>query len=225
MVLGGLAAVNVVAQRTRASGDVVVPLGALALLAGTRASGLSAAELGLDPVANRQGAAAGALAAVATIGTLSAAAWLPVAQGFRADARYPSAPAAARGAFLTIPLATAVPEELLFRSVLDASLRRHLSPAAAAAVGAAAFGLWHVLGALTLASDNEGIGALLEDRPRPALATAAGAFAATGVAGLAFLALRRRTDSVVAPITAHWALNATAALVAGVRWRRRALAD
>lgn len=224
-VLGGLAVVNVLAQRTRAPGDAVVPLGALALLAGARASGLTAAELGLDPAANRRGVTAAGLAASATIGTISAASWLPAAQGFRADARYSSAPAAARGAFLTIPLATAVPEEVLFRSVLDASLRRHLSPAAATAVGATAFGLWHVLGALTLASDNEGIGALLEDRPRPALATAAGAAVATGAAGLAFLALRRRTDSVVAPVAVHWALNATAALLAGVRRRRPALAD
>lgn len=224
-VLGGLAAVNVLAQRTRVPGDAVVPLGALALLAGARASGLTAAELGLDPIANRRGVAAGALAGAATVAAVGAGSWLPAAQGFRADSRYQSAPAAARGAFVRIPLATAIPEELLFRSVLDAALRRHLSPVAATVVGAGAFGFWHFLGALSLPTDNEGIGRLMADSPRAGLASAAGAVVATGAAGLAFLALRRRTDSVAAPIAVHWAVNATAALAAGVRWRRRALAD
>lgn len=224
-VIGGLALINVLAQRSRVPGDAVVPLGALALLAAARASGLTTAELGLDPAANREGAVTGALVGAATVSTLSAASWLPVARGFRVDTRYPNAPSAARGALVKIPLATAIPEEILFRSVLDASLRRHLSPASTTAVGAAAFGLWHFLGALALASDNEGIGRLTADRPRADITTAVGAVVATGAAGVAFLALRRRTDSLAAPVVVHWALNATSALAAGVRWRPGALAD
>lgn len=224
-VLAGIAAINVLAQRSRVPGDAVVPLGAVAVLTAARASGLTIEELGLDPSANRRGAGTGALAASVTVGALSVASWLPVAQGFRVDTRYPSTPAAARGAFVTIPLVTAIPEEILFRSVLDAALRRLLSPAGATAAGAAAFGLWHFLGALSLPSDNAGIGQLMADRPRAHLASATGAVLATGAGGLLFLVLRRRTDSVAAPIAVHWALNATAALAAGMRWRRTALAD
>ena len=224
-VLAGIATINVLAQRSRLPGDAIVPLGALAILTAARASGLTTEELGLDPSANRRGAARGALAAAVTVGTLSAASWLPVAQGFRVDTRYPSTSAAARGALVTIPLATAVPEEILFRSVLDAALFRVLSPPAATAAGTAAFGLWHFLGALSLPSDNAGIGDLMADRRGARLASAAGAVLATGVGGLLFSALRRRTDSVAAPIAVHWALNATAALAAGMRWRRTALAD
>lgn len=224
-VVGGLAVINLLAQRSRVPGDVVVPLGALALLAGARASGLTAAELGLDPGANRRGAVTGGLVSAATVSTVSAASRLPVAQGFRTDTRYLSAAAAVHGALVKIPLATAVPEEILFRSVLDAALHRHLPPVGATAVGAGVFGLWHFLGALSLPSDNAGIAGLMTESPRAGLLSAAGAVVATGAAGVGFLALRRRTDSVAAPIAVHWALNATAALAAGVRWRRARLAD
>ncbi|HHU09503.1 MAG TPA: CPBP family intramembrane metalloprotease, partial [Intrasporangiaceae bacterium] len=48
-VLAALGTVNVLARRGAATGRVAVPVGAAALLLAARASGLTWAELGVDP--------------------------------------------------------------------------------------------------------------------------------------------------------------------------------
>lgn len=216
-VLAVLTAINVVAQRTRLPADLIVPVGVLALVAGARASGLRTDEMGLGSDAAGRGLARAGLAAAMTVGGVAAAARLPGADGFRADERY-SSPALARRAVLTrIPLAVAIPEEVAFRGVLDAALCRHLTSSSARAWGAVAFGAWHALGATTLTRDNAGLGRAVGSGPLSTAAGVAGAVGATAVAGLGFLALRRRSDSVLSGIAVHWALNATAALAAGLR--------
>lgn len=219
VVLAGLAGINVAAQRSRLDPDVVVPVGAAALLVAARTSGLTRDELGLGGAQTRQGAARALGAAAATVGGVSLVASLPAAGVFFIDTRYPSAAAAWRGALVKIPLSVAVPEEILFRSVLDAALRRHLSSSGAAAAGALAFGAWHALGATTLTHENAGIGDALGQAPYRGAVGVLGAVLATGLAGLGFTALRRRTDSVLPGIAVHWALNSAGALAAGLRGR------
>lgn len=225
LVLGALAGLNVLVQRSRLNPDVLVPAGAAALLAGARASGLSSVELGLSRRQSARALPGAAVAAAVTAGAVAAAASLPVASGFRDDSRYADPAAAVRSAFLTIPLSVAVPEELLFRSVLDALLRRHLGDVGTTVVQAAAFGLWHALGAASLSHDNAGVakavGSVADGRGRT-VTTVAGVVLATALAGLGFAVLRRRTDSVLPGIAVHWALNAAAALAGGIPRRRRA---
>lgn len=215
-MLLALAAINVAAQRSRLPADVVVPVGVLALVGLARASGLTADELGLGRDAAGRALATAGIAAAITVAGVGAAARLPGSDGFRHDDRYPSALAAGRAALTRIPIAVAAPEELAFRGVLDAALRRHLAPGPAGAWGAVAFGAWHALGATTLSHDNAGLSRVLDPGRLGTAAGVSGAVATTAAAGLGFLALRRRTDSVVPGTAVHWALNATAALAAGL---------
>lgn len=215
-VLAGLAGINVAAQRSRLSADLVVPAGALALLAGARASGLTWEELGLGRRYARRGLVVALGAASAIVAGVAVAASHPAAAPFRVDDRYPTARDARRGALVRIPLAVAVPEEILFRSVLDASLRWHLSDPAATSASAAAFGAWHALGAMSLAESNAGLGGALDETRFRTAVGVAGTVIATGLAGIGFTALRR-TGSVLPPIAAHWALNASAAIASRPR--------
>lgn len=216
-VLLALGAINVAAQRSRLPADVVVPVGVLGLTAAVLASGVSSDEMGLGGGAAIESLGASAVAAAVTVGAVGVVTRLPGADGFRVDERYTS-PAAARHAALTrIPLSVAIPEEVAFRGVLDASLRRHLSGPAASAWGAVAFGAWHALGATALNSDNEGLARVLGEGPRATAVAVAGAVVATGVAGLGFLAIRRRSGSVLPGTALHWALNSSGAVAAGTR--------
>lgn len=105
-----------------------------------------------------------------------------------------------------IPLATVMFEEVAFRGVLLGLLRRRLPTWPAVAVSAVLFGIWHVDG-------------VLHRHHGPGLAAAvAGTVLATTLAGLGFAWLRVRSDSLVAPVLAHWATNSLAFVVAWVRW-------
>ena len=212
-----LAAANLAAQRTPLPADLVVPVGVLGLVALAGASGLELEEMGLGRAAARGALGAAGLSAALTVAGTAVAAALPGADGFRQDDRYPNAATARRAALTRIPLAVALPEEVAFRGVLDAALRRHLGPAAASAWGALAFGAWHALGAVTLARDNAGLGRVLGTGRSGAAAGVGGAVATTALAGVGFLALRRATGSVLPGIAVHWALNASGALAAGLR--------
>ena len=210
-VLAALAVTNLAAQRTRLPADLVVPAAVAVIVAGARRSGLGWDELGLGPAAAGRGLPTAAAAALLTGAGVGAVAAHPAtAPSFRDDPHYPNPEAARRAALGTIPLSVAVPEEVAFRGVLDASLRRHLSPARADLVGALAFGAWHVLGASPVGQGGRGrvIGAVLT-------------VAATTVAGSGFTALRRRTGSVLPGIGVHWALNGTSAVAAASTTTRR----
>ena len=171
-----------------------------------RAGGLSWDEMGLAREALRADLLAAAAAATVTIGGVAAVAMHPRTPDVGDLARHATPALARRAALGTIPLSVAVPEEVAFRGVLDASLRRHLRPGSADLVGALAFGAWHVLGATPVGSG-----------PRGRLLGAALTVAATTVAGLGFTALRRRSGSVLPGIAGHWALNGTAAVVVAAR--------
>ncbi|KAB7745332.1 CPBP family intramembrane metalloprotease [Nostocoides sp. F2B08] len=202
-VLAALAATNIAAQRTRHPAGLVVPAGVAALVVMARAGGLGWEEMGLGREALRVDLPAAATAATVTAAGVGAVAMHPWTPDVGDLARYATPALARRAALGTIPLSVAVPEEIAFRGVLDASLRRHLSPGAADLAGALAFGAWHVLGATPVGPGGRG-----------RLLGAAVTVAATTVAGLGFTALRRRSGSVLPGIAGHWALNGTAAVAA-----------
>lgn len=94
-----------------------------------------------------------------------------------------------------IPFGTVITEELLFRGVLTALTERAWPAPAAAAVRAAAFGLWHVHPAY-VANDS-----------------VPGTVAFTASSSLVFDWLRARSGSVLAPALLHLAVNVGGALL------------
>jgi membrane protease YdiL (CAAX protease family) len=110
-------------------------------------------------------------------------------------------------------------EELAFRGLLFGALRRTVSPWAAIAGSAAAFAAWHfMVTATTAAQTNLGdarLPRLLKPHVQPLAVV--GGMLSTGVAGLAFGALRERSGNLAGPILAHWLVDG---LMTVALWRR-----
>jgi membrane protease YdiL (CAAX protease family) len=102
-----------------------------------------------------------------------------------------------------IPLGTALAEEVMFRGVLFAWLRRGMGATWAVAGSAVMFSLWHTSSTLALV---DAVG------PRPGCpgraATLAVTLGSTAVAGVGFAVLRLLGRGLLAPILAHAAINA-----------------
>lgn len=175
-----------------------------------RATGMSWDDLGLSRERLRRGLRV-ELAAVAVITVAVAAiALVPTLQGHFHAAGSPDGDAVAWSVLVRIPFGTALPEELLFRSVLLGVLLTRLRPSRAAIWSAALFGLWHVLPTLDGASAVNGD-----------LGVVVVAVVSTTLAGAALAWLRVRADSILAPVAAHVAVNVVATvatyLVVGAR--------
>ncbi len=121
-------------------------------------------------------------------------------------------------AFVRVPIATALYEEVLFRGVVFGMLARRMAPLWAAAASSLAFGFWHILPTLETVESNPA-GGVFAGVLGLTLASI-GAVLGTAAAGLVFMWLRLRANSVVAPILAHTAWNGFA-IIAGtiiVHW-------
>ncbi|TQF74267.1 CPBP family intramembrane metalloprotease [Rhodococcus spelaei] len=196
-------------------------LGSAAALVGWNNAILPRLGLGPRGRAGANGAMAVGLSVAAVAGGVSAAelGWVSVGSGLRVGAVAASVPAAAYPAalmvpaararmgagarradltewvFVHIPFGTVFAEELAFRSVLYALARRAF-PRGAAALGAVAFGLWHV-------------------RPaRDAGDSVLGTVAFTALSSLLFDFLRARSGSVIAPALLHLSVNVGGAAAA-----------
>ncbi|MFC4590538.1 CPBP family intramembrane glutamic endopeptidase [Sphaerisporangium corydalis] len=171
-VLGVLVAANVLnnrAARRQAPVTSVVAAGTLVALA--RRSGLSWPELGFTDA--RRGAAIGGALAGAVAVVYAGGVLFPPARRFLRDER---ALGLSRARLLEeiavqVPLGTVLLEEVAFRGVLPAVLRRSYGPVAAVGVSSAVFGLWHVLPALDMAAANPALGHLASAIPPEAAAS------------------------------------------------------
>ncbi|WP_214408890.1 CPBP family intramembrane glutamic endopeptidase [Sphaerisporangium fuscum] len=226
--LAALGAANVLNNRLArrlAPLTSTVTAGALVLLA--RRSGLSWKEIGFadaDRGARAGGALAGAVAAVYTGGVL-----LPATRRFFRDERALGLSRARllEEVLVQVPLGTVLLEEVAFRGVLPAALRRSYGPAAAVPGSAALFGLWHVLPSLDMARANPALSDLAgaapalgdlaggEDRTAAAgvVRVVVGSVVFTGVAGVFFSWLRGR-GGLLAPSLLHLATNSFGYLAA-----------
>ncbi len=182
-------------------------LGVAAVILGiARAGGVRGADLGLDPARAARGARLGAKVAVPVVLTVGALVAIPRTRRLLADEKI-SATTRGEAAFETlvrIPLETALAEELMFRGALLALGSRVRSRRTAVVTSSCCFGIWHVVP--TLGSVARGAGS--ESLPAPASTIAV--VAATTLAGLGFAWLRIRSESIVAPIIVHAALNMSA---------------
>ena len=220
MVVGALVAINVLAHFTVDNAAyLVVPLGSILVIVCMRWRGFSWREMGLAPEQFKRGAkyALPVLLAVAVIAIGGAI--IPFTRTLYLSDRYDTVEFAVYSALLVIPLQTVIPEELLFRGALDATLRPVVSSRAVYVIGASLFGLWHVGSSTGLAAGNDDLTDLLGSGVVAQMAGIAGAVVVTTCAGLVFIWLRHRSDSLVVPIALHWAVNGTGALGAALAWQ------
>jgi uncharacterized protein len=194
-----------------------VPLNACAtcaVLAAAAAHGLKAAEIGIGPGSWRLGRAGTMWAGAAAAAWVLVAA-VPATRPVLGDKR--SAGLDARGvayqATVRIPVGTVLWEEVAFRGVLQASLRRVLPGPAAIVVTSGIFGLWHVRPTWQALRVN----GLAEDGRRAAARVSA-AVVVTAAAGTLLSSLRERSGGLAAPIALHLVSNSGGAIAA---WAER----
>ena len=188
---------------------------AAAVLAAAGASGLTAGEMGLGRGARRPGRLASALAA-ATLGGYLAAAAMPVTRPLLNDKRVTTldGPGLAYQVAFRIPVGTVLWEEIAFRGVLQAALRRVMPEPAAIVVASGVFGIWHIRPTAAALRVNQ----LAGDRLFAARVTAG--VAATAAGGALFSWLRARSGSLAAPVLLHLTTNCAGPVVAWTLARR-----
>jgi len=189
-----------------------------AALAAAAASGLTAADLGVGRDAWRPGRLGSRLAAATAAGWLVAAA-VPATRPRLNEKRITSlnGRALAYQVGFRIPVGTVLWEEIAFRGVLQAALRRVMSEPAAIAVASGVFGIWHIRPTAAALRVN----GLAGDRGQ-ALARVAAGVAATTAAGALFGSLRARSGSLAAPVLLHLATNCVGLVIAWTVARLRA---
>ncbi len=119
-----------------------------------------------------------------------------------------------------VPVGIALFEELIFRGLLYSALERGRSPQFAVAGSAAAFAGWHFAVTYTSAAQSNIAGAAQLPRPlKPFVQPLAvlGGVLSTGLAGVAFGLLRRRTGNLAGPILAHYLVDSL--LIVAIRRR------
>jgi uncharacterized protein len=207
LTIGVLAAANVLSHRVFPQADAAVSVamvGGLAMVG--RASHLSAGDLGLARGAAAAGLRWGAVAAALTAAGYGIAALVPAARDATALPTQ-SWPSALLQALVVIPLVTVIPEEFAFRGVLWGLLNRRSGRRLATAVSAAAFGLWHVLPALGGGAANESASGVIGGGPVGTAGLVLGTVLFTGLGGVLLGELRARSNSLLAPMLLHWAIN------------------
>jgi len=183
------------------------PAAAVVLLLVGRVSGLSWGELGLGggdspgKGAWMAGVGVGLVVVAYGIGVL-----IPVTRRFFLDERYRlPAGTALYTAFVAVPLATVVFEEVAFRGVLWGLVAHDWNALWATGVSSVLFGLWHAV-----PNRHPGVG----DR----LLTVLGTVAFTALAGVVLAGLRYFGGGLLAPFVLHWAGNGLGVLASAAAW-------
>ncbi len=184
-------------------------LAAAGTLAAAAASGLTTADLGLRRDRLRSGLRLGSAAAAPVVAAFGLAALTPATRPLLDDQRVAGLDRRqlAYHVLLRIPVGTVAWEEIAFRGVLLAALRRVLAEPAATAVASAVFGIWHVRPTAEALAANR----LATDRGARIVAVSAIA-AGTAAAGALLSVLRERSGSLAAPVLLHLAANCAAPL-------------
>ena len=192
---------------------VVNGCAAAAALAAAAASGLTASDLGLRRDRLRAGLRVGSAAAAPVVAAFGLAAVTPATRPLRDDQRIAGLDRRqlAYDVLLRIPVGTVAWEEIAFRGVLRAALRRVLAEPGATAVGSAVFGLWHIRPTAEALAVNR----LAAGRGARILAVTAVA-AWTAGAGALMCLLRERSGSLAAPVLLHLAANCAGPLASAL---------
>jgi membrane protease YdiL (CAAX protease family) len=188
-------------------------LAAAALLAVAAASGLTTDDLGLRRDRLRSGLSLGAAAAAPVAAALILTAATPATRPLLNDQRVATLKRSqlAYHVLLRIPVGTVAWEEIAFRGVLQAALRRVLAEPAATAVASATFGLWHIRPTAEALALNR-----LTATRGARITAVAGVVTGTAVAGALLSCLRERSGSLAAPVLLHLTANCTAPLASAL---------
>jgi uncharacterized protein len=219
VVVAILACVNVIDVKVPHASLVAGPMCAAGLIALARLAGLTWHDLGLGAGTWARGArwAAAEIALVAVV--FAAGAALPLTRNAFRDTRYHLGwGSALLTAFVLIPVGTVLLEEVAFRGVLWGLLRAARGTATAAIGSSVLFGLWHVLPSLSLSTDNAAIGDAVGKGQSAQVISVLGTVLFTGLTGVLFCELRRRSGSLLAPAGLHWATNALGVLASAAVW-------
>lgn len=187
-----------------------------AALTAATAAGLTGRDLGLSPDRLRPGLRLGAAAAAPVVAAFALAALTPATRPLLDDERVASL---GRGqlayhVLLRIPVGTVAWEEIAFRGVLQAALRRVLAEPAATTVASVTFGLWHIRPTAEALALNR-----LAPSRRARIAAVTAVAAGTAAAGALLSALRGRSGSLAAPVLVHLAANCAAPLASAIERR------
>ncbi|GEB55678.1 CPBP family intramembrane glutamic endopeptidase [Streptomyces gardneri] len=206
-----LAAANLLLHRWTGPLRLVTAVAVSALLLGVlRWAGGTLADAGLAPGTLARGAR-WALVLVGLVACVYAAgALLPDTRSLFEDRRYDGMTGGelAVRVLVTVPVGTVLVEEIAFRGVLYGLVRRARGTVWATIVSSVLFGLWHVLPSLHLATAKPALTSVLGDSALGSVLAIAGAVLFTAASGVLFCELRRRSDSLLAPMGLHWAVNA-----------------
>jgi uncharacterized protein len=186
---------------------------ATATLTAAAASGLTSADLGLRRDRLRAGIGCGSAAAAPVVVAFGLAALTPATRPMLNDQRIAGLDRRqlAYHVLVRIPVGTVAWEEIAFRGVLQAALRRVLAEPAATVVGSVVFGLWHIRPTADALAVNQ-LAASRGRRITAVIAVAAG----TAGAGALLSMLRERSGSLAAPVVLHLAVNCGAALASAL---------
>jgi uncharacterized protein len=193
-------------------------------LSAAASAGLTAEELGLSRDQLASGLRLGAAAAAPVAAAFALAPVIPAARPLLRDKRVAglSGRRLAYQVLLRIPFGTVCWEEVAFRGVLHAALRRVLTERAAITAQSALFGVWHVRPAAETLRANQ-----LATGRTARIAAVAAVVAGTAAADVLLSVLRERSGSLAAPVLLHLAANcagplASAAGAAGAAGARAA---
>ena len=207
VVVGCLVVANLLEHRILPGAPAAVAaLLVLAMAAVARASGLTVAELGLARGTWARGLRWAAVPAAAVLLACVLVLVVPALEDRIAPAAGSWGGVALR-VLVTLPLLTVIPEELAFRGVTWALLRRVGGTRVATLGSSALFGLWHVLAALGGGPANETAAGALGAGAAGVAARVAATVLVTFLAGLLLCALRVGSGSLLAPIGLHWSAN------------------
>ncbi|MFB6619731.1 lysostaphin resistance A-like protein [Streptomyces sp. NPDC085524] len=206
-----LVAANLVLHRWSGLPRLVTAVVVSALLLGVlRWAGGTRADAGLAPGTLARGAR-WALALAGLVGLVYlAGALLPATRALFEDRRYEEMTGGEvlLRVFVTVPVGTVLVEEVAFRGVLYGLVYRVRGAVRATAVSSLLFGLWHVLPSLHLAAAKPALTPVFGNSALGAALAVLAAVLFTAAAGVLFCELRRRSDSLLAPMGLHWAVNA-----------------
>jgi membrane protease YdiL (CAAX protease family) len=188
---------------------ITASLVATALLVGiARWDGLSFADLGLGGRAETLRGVRWGAVIFGVVGAFYVVLLMSPARELLQDDRLPeTASSALVQAFIIIPLKTVLWEEVAFRGVLWALIKRDHGWRIATIVSSVLFGLWHVLPATTFAESNAAATSTLGAGGLATTVIVIVTVLFTGLAGIVLCELRRRSGSLIAPLAAHWSTN------------------
>ena len=183
-------------------------VGTLALILIARRDDVTFADLGLAGREHTMRGLRWAALALALVGVFYTALLLSPASNALMDDRTPESWSRVLAETLVvIPIQTVLWEEVAFRGVLWAIVRRDHGWQVATIVTSVLFGFWHVVPATSFAASNEAVTSTLGSGALAATVVVVGTVLFTGLAGALLCELRRRSGSLLAPMGAHWSTN------------------